>query len=167
MKKRFSLSCYFILATCYFLLATCTQSQEIKKVRIDELDEYITRSTVPLIVNFWATWCAPCIEEIPYFQETVKKYNGENVKLLMVSLDFENAFPGKIKTFARNKNVASQIFWLDESNADIFCPRIDSAWSGSIPASLFINNKTGYRKFFERQLTPRQVEKEVLLLIKG
>src|SRR5689334_13140609 len=61
-------------------------SQEIKKIKITDLQKTIKESKTPLIVNFWATYCIPCLEEIPYFQAMVKKYEKDSVKLLLVSL---------------------------------------------------------------------------------
>jgi hypothetical protein len=55
--------------------------------------------------------------------------------------------------------------WLDETNADLFCPVVDPSWSGAIPASLFVNNATHYRKFFEDQLDRVKFEKELKALI--
>ena len=152
-------------------LALCTAlpaaAQTIKKVKIGELVDYIKQSDRPLVVNFWATWCAPCIEEIPYFQEEVKKNAAQKVELVLVSLDFPDAYPSKLSAFIKKNNYQASFFWLDETNADHFCPQIDSQWSGSIPSTLFINNKTGYRKFFERQLTHPQLTENIQALVQA
>jgi thiol-disulfide isomerase/thioredoxin len=139
-------------------------SQEIKKIKITDLEKTIKESKTPLIVNFWATFCIPCIKEIPYFQKLVKKYEKDNVKLLLVSLDLQEDYP-KIKSFAAKRKFKVPIVWLDETNADYFCPKVDSSWSGAIPASLFINNKTGYRKFFEDQVPEGMLEKEIMAIL--
>ncbi|HYF30582.1 MAG TPA: TlpA disulfide reductase family protein [Chitinophagaceae bacterium] len=155
------------LAVILLLCAGSTvHAQTVKKVKIGELAEYIRKSDHPLVVNFWATWCAPCIEEIPYFQKEVKKYAAQNVELLLVSLDFAEAYPKQIASFIKKKSFEATHFWLDETNADYFCPQVDAKWSGSIPSTLFINNKTGHRKFFERQLTEQQFEIEIGELVK-
>jgi len=57
------------------------------------------------------------------------------------------------------------VAWLDETNADYFCPKIDAKWSGAIPATLFINNKSGYRKFMESQISHDDLKKEIRKLI--
>lgn len=140
-------------------------SQTVKKLKIDQLISYIDSSDHPLVVSFWATWCAPCVEEIPWLQAGVEKYKNEKVELVLVSLDFDSEYPTGLQSFIKKKNFNATFFWLDESNADYFCPKVDEKWSGGIPATLFINKSTGYRKFFERQLTDRQVEPEIKLLI--
>ncbi|MEI9810680.1 MAG: TlpA disulfide reductase family protein [Bacteroidota bacterium] len=144
MKKHF----IFILS---LLVVSLCFSQEIKKIKIAELERTIAESKTPLIVNFWATFCLPCIEEIPYFQSMVKKYEKDSVQLLLVSLDLKDDYQ-KIGPFVAKRKFTAPVSWLDESNADYFCPKVDAKWSGSIPASLFVNNKTGYRKFYEEQV---------------
>ena len=136
-------------------------AQTIKKIKIADLEQTIAQSDHPLIVNFWATFCVPCVKEIPYFQSTVARYQGERVELILVSLDLPDYFPGKIASFAQGRGFTARIVWLDETNADYFCPRVDPKWSGGIPSSLLINNKTHYRRFFDRQLTEPQVEFEI------
>jgi thiol-disulfide isomerase/thioredoxin len=158
MKKLF-----LILFTFFFV--SCLFGQEIKKIKITELEKIIAESKTPLIVNFWATFCKPCVEEIPYFQQLVKQHEKDSLKLLLVSLDLESFYPLKIKSFAAKQKFTAPIVWLDEYNADYFCPKVDSAWSGSIPASLFINNKTGYRKFAEEQLSKEKFEKEIMAIL--
>ena len=95
----------------------------------------------------------------------MKKFEKDSLKLLLVSLDLQEYFPGKIKAFAARRKIAVPIVWLDEFNADYFCPKVDSTWSGAIPASLFINNKTRYRHFREEQLSPEKLNKEIVTML--
>jgi thiol-disulfide isomerase/thioredoxin len=154
------------LGTCLILLIFHTSAQQVKKAQIDEIESIIQKSDHPVIISFWATWCAPCVKEIPYFQETVKKYAAQQVELVLVSLDFKESYPRVISSFIKNRSFDATFYWLNETNADQFCPKIDPKWDGGIPATLFVNNKTGYRKFYDRQLTPLQVEAEVKAQVK-
>lgn len=155
-----------IFVLLFSIVISSGYSQQIKKMKIDELEAYINKSEKPLLVNFWATWCRPCVEELPYFQSIIKeKYDGK-VELLLVSLDFPDYYPDRISTFMTTKKFTAPCVWLNETNADMFCPRIDKGWEGTIPASLFINNKTKYRKFHEGQLTPGMLKKELAELVK-
>lgn len=153
---------FTVLALC---IANIAFAQNIKKVKIEELADYIAKSDRPLVVNFWASWCAPCVKEIPYFHEEIKKYAEQKAELVLVSLDFADAYPAKIASFIKKNNYDASFFWLNETNADHFCPLIDSKWTGSIPSTLFVNNKKSYRKFFERQLTEPQFAIEMKELV--
>lgn len=155
----------FLIVFVSFFIVSSSFAQSVKKVKIEELESYIKNSDHPLVVSFWATWCSPCIHEIPWIQEAVSKKQDKKVEFILVSLDFKDAYPKKIMQMIKEKNLNATHYWLDETNADYFCPKIDIKWEGGIPANLFINNKTGYRKFFQRQLTDRQAEQEVGLLV--
>jgi thiol-disulfide isomerase/thioredoxin len=155
-----------ILAVILAASAQLLAAQNVKRIKIEELAGYIKNADHPLVVNFWATWCVPCVHELPYFNSGVKKYSDQKVELVLVSLDFANDYPKKVKDFLRDKKYEGRFYWLDESDADHFCPQIDARWDGAIPASLFLNPKTGYRSFFQRQLTEPQLELELKALIK-
>lgn len=141
-------------------------AQPIPKWKLNDLKAAISNADKPTIFNFWATICKPCVEEIPYFQQLVKKYDSAGVKLVLVSLDLPEAYPKQIASFASKHKFTSPIKFLSETNADVFCPAVDDSWSGAIPASLFVNNKTGYRKFFEEQLSREKLEKEIQDMLK-
>ncbi|HVS95086.1 MAG TPA: TlpA disulfide reductase family protein [Puia sp.] len=147
------------------LTALTAQGQTVRKVKVTDLQDLVAHADHPLIVNFWATFCAPCNKEIPYFENTVARYRADSVELILVSLDLPDYFPARIAGFARGRGYTSRLLWLDETNADYFCPKVDPHWTGGIPCSLFINNRTHYRRFFDRQLTEPQVDLEVRKLV--
>jgi thiol-disulfide isomerase/thioredoxin len=158
MKK--SILLIIILGSFQFISA-----QKVQKVKIEALAEYIKKADHPLVVNFWATWCVPCVHELPYFKSGVKKYAAQKVELVLVSLDFETDYPKKVEEFLRKNKYEGRFYWLDETNADHFCPQIDAKWDGAIPASLFLNPKSGYRSFYQRQVTEPQLELELKALV--
>jgi thiol-disulfide isomerase/thioredoxin len=148
----------FIIGVIFLLLADCTVAQTVQKIKITDLEKTILESKTPLIVSFWATFCVPCLEEIPYFQEAVKNHKADGVRLLLVSLDLQEAYPVQIKKTIVKRKISAPVKWLDETNADYFCPKVDPGWSGGMPASLFVNNRSGYRKFFEEQLSRERLQ---------
>jgi thiol-disulfide isomerase/thioredoxin len=157
----------FIFTLVFFTTVVVhSNAQDIAKWKISDLKAAINNTDKPTIFNFWAAICKPCVEEIPYFQQAVKKYDSAGVRLVLISLDLPEAYPKQIASFAAKHKFTAPIKFLNETNADVFCPAVDSSWSGVIPASLFINNKTGYRKFFEEQLSKEKLEKEIQEMLK-
>jgi len=147
------------------MLCNMMQAQEIKKIKIVELEKTIKESSHPMIISFWATYCVPCLEEMPYFHEMIAKYKDKGLKLLLVSLDLQEAYPKQIISVAGKVKLTAPIVWLDETDADYFCPKIDSSWSGGLPSTLFINNKTGYRRFYEDEVSRENLEKEIKAML--
>ena len=154
MKKLLFLSAFLFAQQLVF-------SQDIKKVKIAELVKMIDTSTTPLVVNFWASWCGPCVREIPWFEKNVAAFAGKKIKLLLVSIDFPDDYPKTIQAFARKNGYRSEIIWLNETNADEFCPKIDKSWDGAIPVTLMVNNKKQYRQFFAHQLPEERLVAEL------
>ncbi len=141
-------------------------AQKIRSLKIEEVaDFYATKKEGVYVVNFWATFCKPCMAEMPYLQSISKKYSSQDVNLLLVSLDLPSFYPRKIKQFAKENKFTAPVVWLNETDADHFCPVIDKSWSGAIPATLFVNASTGYKKFVEGSLTEEQFEKELRITI--
>lgn len=147
------------------LMVSIGFSQTVKKVKATEVEAYLKNSDHPIVLNCWATWCAPCVEEIPYFMETVKKYSDQKVELVLMSLDFATSYPNRIVDLIKKKHFEATFLWLNETNADYFCPKIDPKWDGTLPSTLYIDPTTGYRKFFGRPMTDRQIDLEVGRLV--
>lgn len=156
-NKTFDMKRGYLIIVCFFLVHTGF-AQSIPKWKITDLEKYIQQSESSLVVNFWATWCEPCVEELPWFLEAAEKNKGK-FKLLLVSLDMKRDYPSKIARFIQEKSINTQVIWLDESNADYFCPRIDPSWSGSLPATYIIDKKNGKRSFHEKAFKKQEINK--------
>jgi len=150
----------FAIVFLVFSYAT-SQAQEIEAYKIDNLLARTQSQDTLYIVNFWATWCGPCVRELPEFNELYKMYAGKPVKILMVSLDFEDAYPRKLASFLKKKNLLPEVVWLNETNANEFIPKIADEWQGSIPATLITYRKNNYRNFNEGIIHAKQIARVV------
>ncbi|HMO60868.1 MAG TPA: TlpA disulfide reductase family protein [Ferruginibacter sp.] len=147
-----------ILASFAFTF-NAVKAQHIPSWKITDVVQYYSKTTDSVyVVNFWGTFCKPCVAELPFIQSIIEKYVAEKVQLLLVSLDLKAYYPAKIKQFAKERQVKAPIVWLNETDADYFCNAIDTKWSGSIPATIFVNSRTGYRRFYEEEFTPETFE---------
>lgn len=111
------------------------------------------------VVNFWATWCAPCVKELPYFEKINAEYEEKNVEMLLVSLDFPRQYDKSLKPFLKKKDLKSRVVCLDDVDQNRWIPAIDSTWSGAIPATIIY--KGDKRKFYEKSFTYEELETEV------
>lgn len=155
MKKHLLIGCFL----CCLLSA---RAQDIPTWKVTDLEAYINRHpNKTIIINMWATFCKPCVAEIPHFQKIARQYDTATVSLLLVSLDLPSQYPHKIRAFAKKHGFDARMAWLDETNADYFCPKLDPSWSGSIPATLIVHNGNGYRKFVEGEMSEADFKEAV------
>ncbi len=100
------------------------------------------------IINFWATWCKPCVAELPYFEELGAAYANDPVKLILISLDFPQQIEKKLIPFIKKNKVQSEVWVLDDPDANTWIDKVSPQWSGAIPATLVYNRDT--RAFWEQ-----------------
>jgi thiol-disulfide isomerase/thioredoxin len=133
-----------------------TQAQELKVYdNYESLQkELLTDSDTLYVVNFWATWCAPCVKELPYFETLYQNTENQKVKIILVSLDFKNQIETKLKAFIKKKKYSSQIVALTDKDYNNWLGKVDENWSGSIPATLLI--KGDKRLFKEEEFASAQ-----------
>ncbi|NVJ87924.1 MAG: redoxin domain-containing protein [Flavobacteriaceae bacterium] len=132
----------------------------VKSLNYNELKPYLIKNDSKThVVNFWATWCAPCVKELPYFEKIGKEYAAENVEVLLVSLDFPKQVEKKLIPFINKRNIKSEVLLLDDPNENIWINAIDSTWSGALPATLIYNTKK--RKFYEQSFDYKTLETEL------
>ena len=91
------------------------------------------------IVNFWATWCKPCIEELPIFEKVAQTYTQQPVKIILVSQDAKTRAI-QVNDFLQKNKYTSESFILSAGNPNVWIDKIDSNWSGTIPMTLFYKN---------------------------
>ncbi|WP_158847545.1 TlpA family protein disulfide reductase [Algibacter sp. L1A34] len=111
------------------------------------------------VINFWATWCAPCVKELPYFEKLKSEYANENVDITLVSLDFPHLYESKLKPFILKEKLKSKVVALDDVDSNSWIPQVDETWSGAIPATIIYKN--GKRKFYEKSFTYEELEHEL------
>lgn len=151
-----------LIVILFFLAASINGSaQRLPAWKFSDLKTAMDTASGPTVFNFWATFCTPCLKELPYFEAAAKQYKEEGVRVILVSLDLQEAYPKKIQQLVAKRKLTTPVVFLDETNADLFIPAVDSTWSGAIPASLFLNPKKGYRKFLEEEFTREKLDAEI------
>jgi thiol-disulfide isomerase/thioredoxin len=104
-------------------------------------------------INFWATWCKPCIEELPDFMEIQEEMKDKAFTLLLVSLDKPSEFETTVIPFLDKHSISADTYLLtDITTMNIWIPAIDSTWTGSIPATVFYKNKEK-KGFYQEKLS--------------
>lgn len=105
------------------------------------------------IINFWATWCKPCVEELPDFIKLAESFMGQKVRVIMVSNDSKKVYETKLLDFTQKKGIYPYTVWMSAINPDSWINVIDEQWSGAIPATLIYKGSVGFRWFKEGEIT--------------
>ncbi|MFN8282998.1 MAG: TlpA disulfide reductase family protein [Chitinophagales bacterium] len=148
----------FILLVTYFFLLITIHAQDIKTVKIEELKkEYIKTNDTTYIINFFATWCGPCVQEMPVINKFYQTAKTQKIQLIFVSLDGGIA-PAKLQKFIKKQKMEAPVFILNESSDFSWLPYIDKRWQGSIPATMIVNAEKKVKAFFETPMENGQLE---------
>ncbi|SNZ01978.1 TlpA family protein disulfide reductase [Flagellimonas pacifica] len=111
------------------------------------------------IINFWATWCKPCIEELPYFEKVYAEQKDNNVEVVLVSLDMPSMWKSRLEPFVEKKAIKSKVIILDDPKQNEWIPKIDKDWGGGIPATLIYNKNK--RRFYGKGFTYDELNEEL------
>ncbi|MGZ3884608.1 MAG: TlpA disulfide reductase family protein [Bacteroidia bacterium] len=133
--------------------AVAASAQNVKVYKIGDLLKRINNSSDTIyVVNFWATWCKPCVEELP----DLEAFSGEakkNVKVLLVTLDFKEDLDSKVIPFLKKNKYTMECVLLDEVNGNDFINKIDPKWGGAIPTTVFTTGNKKKQNVFEKKIT--------------
>lgn len=135
------------------LMIGCQSPKEPKVPQMDfeGLETWLNKDTDTVyVINFWATWCKPCIEELPDFEKLNHEYGNEKVKVILVSLDFPKNHEEQLLPYLEANNIKTEVIHLTDVNANKWINKVDPSWSGAIPATIIY--KRDSRQFYERKM---------------
>jgi thiol-disulfide isomerase/thioredoxin len=148
-----------LLFILVFGLMWSLQAQQIKTLTPQWIDEInSTKNDTLYIVNFWATWCKPCVEELPYFEQLADSCANKKVKIFLVTTDMRKDIATRVTDFIKAKKLTQQVVFINEVNADKWINKVSEDWSGAIPATLMVKGDIGYRHFKEGELTFEELQ---------
>ena len=135
-------------------------AQQVEEVKFSFLDSLMKNtSDTTYIVNFWATWCKPCVHELPYFEELNSRVEKQKIKVILVSLDFKSQLNSRLIPYVKERKIKSKVVLLNEPDYNSWIDKVDSSWSGGIPATLVVNGSEKRHDFYEKEFTPEELNK--------
>ena len=144
---------------------TNVENRDLTVYNFDELEPLLNKKEDKVyVVNFWATWCAPCVKELPYFEALNEDYKSKNIEVLLVSLDFPKQYETRLKPFIAEHKLKSEIVVLNDVDSNTWIPKVDKEWSGAIPATIIYNKSK--RAFYEKSFNLEELKTEVNKFLK-
>ncbi|MDB5273519.1 MAG: TlpA family protein disulfide reductase [Chitinophagaceae bacterium] len=152
------------LIVAVLLIGLASIKRDVEVVKWPQLQEYILQKKDKIkVINFWATWCKPCVEELPHFEKLHREYKDKQVEVLLVSLDQASLKDKVVATLEKN-DITTRVMLLDEVDFNKWINGVDSNWSGSIPATLIITKDNEHKRFYEQPLYGQELEKIIMSL---
>lgn len=145
---------HLLTLSLFLLFGTAMQANDTTKVPIvgfDYVQEVLQQkdNDTTYIINFWATWCKPCVKELPYFDSLQIKYAGKKIKVLLVSLDFKKYYEKLLLPYIAKHSITTPVVLLHAPDANAWIDKVNKSWSGAIPATIIFKNQR--REFYEQE----------------
>jgi thiol-disulfide isomerase/thioredoxin len=160
MRKLYTIGILAVGLTAFTLIP-----KVVRKVSYEALEKHCLKDNDTLyVVNYWATWCKPCVAEMPFFVEAANKFAKQKVKVVFVSLNSLKEME-TVERFVMKKKIEQDVLLLDAGNPNIWVDKVDPSWSGSIPATVIYKKKE--KVFFrEGEFTQTELDSVINLKLK-
>lgn len=147
----------FGLIFCFLVFFSKIHSQSPLEIGSDEVVALTNLDhDTTYVVNFWATWCSPCVKEIGYFEELHRNPPAPRVKVILISLDFPNSIERRVNPFLKEKDISADVYLVTDLDYNSWIERVHPDWSGAIPATLIYRGDK--RMFLEQELSREELE---------
>ena len=156
----------FLFTSLLITFLGCSEPKErVEVIKIEGLQNLLAETDHEIhVINFWATWCAPCVKEMPQFIQLAETH--PEVSISLVSLDFIDHLDTKVIPFLDKRNINLRTLLMDEVDYNLWIDMVDPSWSGAIPATIIIEPSTGKRIFLEKEFENGELEQDFQSFIK-
>ena len=149
----------FLAITVYNSVGWSNDPVKVYK-SFDQIEGYLKpQGDTTLVVNFWASWCRPCVEEMPVIEQVRQEMKNEKLKFLLISLDDASDLEKSVAPLIDRLKITSKVIILDDTDYNSWIDKVDNSWSGAIPATLFVNKNS--RKLVEKSFKYEELKETI------
>ena len=146
----------------FFISFNCL-AQKASVIKLPQLQSLLNqKNDTTYIINFWATWCQPCVKELPSFFEEEALLAKEKYRFLFISLDFKRELDTRLNVFLKDRKISSTVYLIDEPDYDLWINKVDTSWQGNIPGTLIFNHAKNKRQFFAKDFEAGELHEALL-----
>jgi thiol-disulfide isomerase/thioredoxin len=143
----------YLLAISVLLISfqVPTPVKEVKVLKFNQFEPYLeNKNDSVYLINFWATWCSPCIEELPSIEKAGQKYSDKKLKIILVSLDMPEQIHSRLYPFLRKNKIKSDVILLDDPDQNRWINLVNKDWMGDIPFTIIYSKN--FRQYYNEEL---------------
>lgn len=141
------------------LLSASLKAQQVKLISVSQLESRMNKGKdTTYVINFWATWCKPCVKELPAFEKLKSSVKGKPVKVILISTDLKSKLESSVQPFVKKHQLTGEIYLLNEV-PNSYNEKISPDWSGALPGTLIVKN--GKKRFHEAAYTYDELARAV------
>lgn len=158
-----------LLPLLLIIIFGCDKSGlKLKTVDASDINNQINKhkGSEAVLINFWATYCAPCIEEFPMIVDLSEKYKEKGMQVYFVSADWLDR-EKEVMAFLIEKNVKGLSFIKEEGNDNNFINEISREWSGALPFTIVYDKSGNLSDYWEMKKNKDRFESAIIKAIKS
>jgi thiol-disulfide isomerase/thioredoxin len=119
-----------------------------------------------VVVNFWASYCVPCLEELKYFESVQAKYASANVKVIFVNLDFPQHLQSRVMPVVKRERLQAEVVLLSDQDGDTWIPEVCPEWQGGLPFTKVMSQNNAQILYHQGKFaTDKEIESFIMPVI--
>ncbi len=158
---------YFIVSLLLILItdSICAEEKKSEKntvindLTIGKIETLLSERKQGLtIINLWATWCPPCVAELPHFGNIYKQYSDKDVRLYLINIEGKQAKDSVLKPFLQKNPLPCHVYLLEDGGPEELEKVLKTELSGALPITIIYNSDGKIVKKFEDSITENDIK---------